>query len=729
MSFTYWVEPKMRIVGEGISKYYRNGKVATKGLDGVDIVLNNGDFALLTGASGSGKSTLAKALALQISYDEGDIYFDERKEFSLSDKERQKLKSSDLAYISPSDSFIESLSPLDNLLLQASGAYESKRKLRKIAKETLISLGLKNVMHRKVSLLSGGERDRVAIALSLILPASVFFFDEPLSDLNPALKELCLKKILEKTKGKTVLFITHDPELVEKYASCHYKMESGKIVSKTVYPKSGPDTLEAKTHEKVYGFTPIYLFKGKRFRIFASVGICFLLGVFLVALGHLGSSIYRDNVNEERWTYLFSTHFPNRMVVNGSDVATIGTQDVGDLFGEIYVTSSYENDDGRTYALPSSSIQPILPIGNPTIGEKDEEGCYFLMSKSSYGEKNANHAYIENAIGKTISIYDSENYHRKAHPHLAEATLKGIYVLDDSSFYLGSDCSLYVSPGVLSEMRGSLIERLNDESNSFSDVSAPLYSSGLSSSGGMILRSGEKTLSSLSDAAFSSYPTRYESSSGEALEPGKIYLPSDMEGEDFSFSYKGSVIESKDVEGYIRYMGWPLKNGEWHVSSATLRKISMEMNLESSIYFSSAQEMRSFESGASGITYRHGDDKTLLSEASLDILNTVWLVFIGLAGLGFSLLSSWLLRKIYKAREEDARVLMGRGYSPCYLAIMESLSYAILSVLAVSICFFAYFMWLGGTAISPFIPLFILLASFAIIGVAIPVGEKKFRRI
>lgn len=722
---------KMRIVGEEISKYYRNGRVAAKGLDGASIALGEGDFALLVGASGSGKSTLAKILSLQISCDEGDIYFDGKKEFYLDEKEKQRLKTFDLAYISPNDSLIESLSPLDNLLAQAAGAFDSKRKLRKAAKEALISLGLGKVMHRKASLLSGGERDRTVIALSLILPSSVFFFDEPLSDLNPAMKELCLHKILEKTEGKTVLFITHDSSFVERYATHIYEMSGGKIISETRYGERAAKAANEEHEGKIHRFSPLYLFKGKRFRLASSIGICLLLGVFLTALGHLGSSIYKNNATEEKYSYSFSTRFPNRLVVNGAfDNEAVGAyEDAGDLLGDVFVIASYLDEEGRTYALPSSSIQPILPSNNPTLGEKNQEGCYLLMSETRYSERRVSHAYIEGAIGREISIYDSENYHRKSYPQLASAIFRGVYVLDDSSFFLGSEYSLYVSPSVLSEMRYSLIERLDDEAASFEEPVASLYYSGPSERGGNPLKCGDKILSSLSDSDFFNYPSLYLSSGGEELPPATIYVPTDLEGEEFSFVYRGSVVTSKDVEKYVCYMGWPLKNGEWRVSSATLKRISVKLGLERSVYFSSPEDMRIFEDRASGIAYIHGNERTLLSESSLDIANTIWLAFIALAGLSFSLLASWLLRKIYKARETDFVVLAGRGYSLFYLTVMESVSYAALSIISTIVCFITYLLTMGGLSTLPFIPLFALMGVFALAIPLIPIGKKKFRRI
>lgn len=721
----------MKIVGEGISKYYRNGKVATKGIDGVDISIDDGDFALLVGPSGSGKSTLAKILSLRISYDEGDIYFDGKKEFSLTEKERRGLKAFDIAYVSPNDSFIESLSPLDNILLQASGAYGSKRELRKEAKKALISLGLEKVMHRKVSLLSGGERDRTTIALSLVLPASVFFFDEPLSDLNGSLKEICLNKIIEKTKGKTVVFITHDPELIEPYATCSYRMEEGKIASrKELKEKENVAPKRGKKGE-TRGFSPFSLFRGKTQRTLLSIGLCLLLGVFLTVLGNWGFSIYRDNVSEEKYSYSFSNRFPNRLLVVGEGPSSHdGIVDTADLFGDVYVIGSYLDEDGRSYALPSSSIQPVIPDGSPTKGEKGQEGIYLLISRSRYEERSASFAYIENAVGKTVTVYDYENYHRKTQPCLAEAAFRGYYVLDDSSFYLGSDYSLCASEGTLEEMRNSLLDRLNGECETFEEVDVPLYDSGGSSNQGLLLKGEGKMLSSLSDSDFSLYPAAYASSSGEELPPGKIYLPSDMEGEEFSFTYKGKVINSNDVADYLCYMGWPLKNGEWHAPSPVLRKISLELDLERSVYFPSPEEMDRYEAETTDAVYRHGDSKILQKEASLDTMNTVWLLFMGIAALAFCLLSSWLLRKVYKAREEDERILIGRGYSHTYISMNEGLSYGILTFASLAICFVAYFLWIGDASPSAnLIMVFVMMGVFALIAAIIPIGKKKSRRI
>lgn len=349
-----------------------------------------------------------------------------------------------------------------------------------------------------------------------------------------------------------------------------------------------------------------------------------------------------------------------------------------------------------------------------------------MVNEKRYYENPANQEYLKNIIGKNLIIHDQQNHYLKEYPPLASTTFQGFYVLDDSSFFLGSDYSLCVSSGILSEMRERLVERLSGESLSFQEAKVPLYDSGPFLSGGALLKAGDSVLSSLSQSGFRDYPSRYFASNGEELPPGKIYLPRDAEGLDFSFSYKGNLIHSRDVQEYIFYMDWPMKNGEWFVSSPTMREISLKLDLERSLYFGEASDMEDFIAGKGGALCLRGDSKELSRGASLDITNTIWLIFIAFGGVAFAFLASFCLRRMYKGRKEDSEALLGRGYSRAYLSFSESFSYLVLSSVSIFVCFLLYFLFLSHGSLTAFPKMMFLFLG--LVGVFLPSIPIFFRK-
>lgn len=217
---------------KNVSKYYRMGENVIKALDGVNIIIEKGDFVAIMGPSGSGKSTgmnLTGSLDLA-TY--GDIYLDGENIESMDESELAQLRAKKIGFIFQQFNLIPNLTAKENVMLpMLFQGIEQEERERK-AKELLKLVNLEDRMEHYPNELSGGQQQRVAIARSLANDPEVILADEPTGNLDSITGEKVMKFLNElNEKGKTIIIVTHDPELSRKHAKKIYYIKDGKISS------------------------------------------------------------------------------------------------------------------------------------------------------------------------------------------------------------------------------------------------------------------------------------------------------------------------------------------------------------------------------------------------------------------------------------------------------------------------------------------------------------------
>ena len=228
--------PSLRAVD--IIRTYEEGGVAKNVLNGVSIDLFRGQLALLMGPSGSGKSTLLAVLSglLQpssgkVSSREEDGLFDVWK---MSSKKREEFRLRNVGFIFQGYNLFPALTARQQLEIVLRWGYgiggsEAKRR----ADETLAILGLTKKANKKPNLLSGGEKQRVAIGRALIKNPRYIFADEPTSALDWENGQLVIEQLrgAAHERDATVLLVSHDHRVLD-YADVHYEMEDGRMKEK-----------------------------------------------------------------------------------------------------------------------------------------------------------------------------------------------------------------------------------------------------------------------------------------------------------------------------------------------------------------------------------------------------------------------------------------------------------------------------------------------------------------
>jgi len=226
------------IVISGLTRTIPDGKTILKE---VDARLEPGTFIAVVGASGSGKSALLKALALKEVWTSGEYKIDGKDLMEAGILARMRFKRH-IAYLEQKPVLYEKKTALKNVLIGASEQTPLWRRITGMvrsddymgAMDMLEHVGLMDRAKQIVERMSGGERQRIAIARALVHGARLVLADEPVSGLDPHTSEemMATLKKLCREKGTTIVAALHRTELAEKFADEIWGMQDGRLEMK-----------------------------------------------------------------------------------------------------------------------------------------------------------------------------------------------------------------------------------------------------------------------------------------------------------------------------------------------------------------------------------------------------------------------------------------------------------------------------------------------------------------
>lgn len=198
---------------EGIKKSFGSLEV----LKGIDLEIKKGEIVSIVGPSGSGKTTLLQIIGTLDRPNEGSILINNQYVNKLSDKDLAQFRNSEIGFIFQFHQLLPEFSAIENVMIPALIGHKSKKEAYKKALSTLELLGLADRIDHKPNEMSGGEKQRVAVARALINDPSVILADEPSGSLDTKNKEELHKLFFELRDklGQTFVIVTHDEELAK----------------------------------------------------------------------------------------------------------------------------------------------------------------------------------------------------------------------------------------------------------------------------------------------------------------------------------------------------------------------------------------------------------------------------------------------------------------------------------------------------------------------------------
>lgn len=217
---------------ENLKRYYKSGEGVVKALDGVSFKIKKGEFVAIMGASGSGKTTMLRILGLLDKPTKGNYTIRNLNVVGLPEEERGFYRLTQLGYVFQDYALINEMTVLENVYSLSLMEGKSRREAKVIAKNALHNVGLDGKGDRIPDKLSGGEKQRVAVARAIAKKPKILFADEPCANLDTHLSEQVLEvfKVLNEKFGQTIVMVTHEPWHT-KYVSRVINLKDGKIVS------------------------------------------------------------------------------------------------------------------------------------------------------------------------------------------------------------------------------------------------------------------------------------------------------------------------------------------------------------------------------------------------------------------------------------------------------------------------------------------------------------------
>ena len=201
-----------------LSKTYISDGISYDALRAVDLKIDKGERAAITGRSGSGKSTLMHLLACLDEPTSGSVLLDGKDISGLSERERNVLRNEKFGFVFQQFFLNGRETVLENvaLPLRIRGWRESK--IRSAAKAALASVELEDKAGKRAKDLSGGEKQRVCVARALVGEPQMIFADEPTGNLDSTTGKLLEDMLfqLNAARGITLVIVTHDPDLARR---------------------------------------------------------------------------------------------------------------------------------------------------------------------------------------------------------------------------------------------------------------------------------------------------------------------------------------------------------------------------------------------------------------------------------------------------------------------------------------------------------------------------------
>ncbi len=226
----------------GVKKLYKMGSEIVAALNGVDLLINQGEFVALMGPSGSGKSTLMNILGCLDRPTEGSYKLLNREVSHLSDDELAAIRNKTIGFVFQNFNLLPKLTSLENVALPAVYAGIKNSQRLEMAREALQKVSLDDRAEHLPSELSGGQRQRVAIARAIAMKPSIIMADEPTGNLDTKSTGEIMNIFRDlHASGSTIILVTHEPDIAQA-AERQILVKDGKITK---------DILTAHSDEKI----------------------------------------------------------------------------------------------------------------------------------------------------------------------------------------------------------------------------------------------------------------------------------------------------------------------------------------------------------------------------------------------------------------------------------------------------------------------------------------------
>jgi putative ABC transport system ATP-binding protein len=223
-----------------VYKIYDMGAEKVHALNGIDLLIDRGEYVAIMGASGSGKSTLMNLLGCLDTPTSGSYRLNGVAVEDLDDSQLAAIRNKEIGFVFQTFNLLPRTDALHNVELPLIYAGMPRRERRERASQALERVGLADRMHHNPNELSGGQRQRVAIARALVNDPSLLLADEPTGNLDSA-TSVEIMELFDQLHagGNTVVLVTHEPDIAQ-HAWRRVNLRDGMVLSDVPTEQAGP---------------------------------------------------------------------------------------------------------------------------------------------------------------------------------------------------------------------------------------------------------------------------------------------------------------------------------------------------------------------------------------------------------------------------------------------------------------------------------------------------------
>ena len=199
---------------ENLKKHYHLGAETVRACDGVDLLIQQGEFVAIMGPSGSGKSTFMNMVGCLDTPTEGRYWLNGTLVSELSEDDLARVRNKEIGFVFQTFNLLPRATALHNVELPLIYGGVPGKERRRRAEEKLEMVGLGDRMYHKPPEMSGGQRQRVAVARALVNEPALLLADEPTGNLDSVTSEDIMRQLEELNKqGQTIVLVTHEHDI------------------------------------------------------------------------------------------------------------------------------------------------------------------------------------------------------------------------------------------------------------------------------------------------------------------------------------------------------------------------------------------------------------------------------------------------------------------------------------------------------------------------------------
>ena len=352
---------------KNVSKFYYKKGIVSSGISKVSLKFDMGEFIAITGESGSGKSTLLNVISGLDTYEEGEMYVNGEETSHYNEEDYEEYRKKYIGNIFQSFNLVNSYTVYQNVELVLLINGETRRSVKHKVIDILKKVDLYKYRHTKVSKLSGGMKQRVAIARCLAKDAPIIIADEPTGNLDSKNAKSVLKLLYEISKYKLVIVVTHNFEQISEYATRRITMHDGSVIEDMkLKDKNEVKEVNTSKFKKTKVISNLRLGIRNTFNIVPKFLLLTFVYLFVLIsiVGVYSAFLELESTNNAYNSFFNETDANKRVIVKKKDNSSFTNEEINKLKSISNVEKVITNDYVYDYSMSLMDYENIFLDSN-----------------------------------------------------------------------------------------------------------------------------------------------------------------------------------------------------------------------------------------------------------------------------------------------------------------------------------------------------------------------------